>query len=231
MQLSISDVADLLGVTEKTIYRWIKKGRLPAYRIGQQYRFNRSELLEWANTQRVAVPPDALPVPAGDEPMPSLVDALRAGGITYRVGGRTKREVLQAVVETMRLPDGVDREVLLAVLLARETLGSTGIGDGIAVPHVRNPIVLHLTRATVSLCFLEEAIDFGAIDGRPVDTLFVITSPSVRAHLHLLSHLAFALHNDSLRALLRHQPGREAIYDAFERHEASLAAPGGEGAR
>ena len=225
MQLSISDVAGLLGVTEKTIYRWIGKGKLPAYRIGQQYRFNRAELLEWANAHRVAVVPDAITEPAPDEPLPSLTEALRAGGINYRIGGRTKRDVLQSVVDTIRLPDQVDREVLLAVLLARETMGSTGVGDGIAIPHVRNPIVLQLSRATVSLCFLEEAIDFGAIDGKPVDTLFVVTSPSVRAHLHLLSHLAYALRDDSMRALLRHQPGREAIYEAFERHEATVIPP------
>ena len=68
----------------------------------------------------------------------------------------------------MKLPDDVDREFLYQVLLAREALGSTGIGDGIAIPHVRNPIVLHLSRPTVTLCFLEQPVDFGALDGQPV---------------------------------------------------------------
>ena len=70
--------------------------------------------------------------------------------------------------------------------MARESLGSTGIGDGIAIPHVRNPIVMHIPRPTITLCFLEHPIDFGALDGQPVHTLFTIVSPTVRAHLHLL---------------------------------------------
>ena len=78
-----------------------------------------------------------------------------------------------------------------AAILAREALGSTGIGDGIAIPRVRNPIVLHLSRPIVTLCFLERPVDFGALDGQPVTTLFTLISPTVRAHLHLLSRLSY----------------------------------------
>ena len=58
----------------------------------------------------------------------------------------------------------------MSVLLAREALGSTGIGDGIAMPHVRNPIVLPVDAPIVSLCYLEEAVAVGAVDGKPVRT-------------------------------------------------------------
>jgi len=109
------------------------------------------------------------------------------------MGGNDRASVLQGVIEVMSLPDGVDRAFLLKVLLARESLGSTGIGNGIAIPHVRNPIVLQILRPTITLCFLERAIEFGALDGKPVHTLFTIISPTVRAHLSLLSKLAFAL--------------------------------------
>ncbi|HKJ02381.1 MAG TPA: helix-turn-helix domain-containing protein, partial [Longimicrobiales bacterium] len=128
MQLSVSDVAELLGVSGKTVYRWVKDGKLPAYRLGQQLRFNRSELLEWATAQRVPVAPQGYEaVDTGGLPV-SFTRALRAGGINYRVGGSDKRAALRAAVETLRLPEHVDREVMLAVLLARESLGSTGIG-------------------------------------------------------------------------------------------------------
>ena len=116
-------------------------------------------------------------------------EALHAGGIHYRIGGSDKASVLHHVVETMRLPAEVDREFLYEVLLAREALGSTAIGDGIAIPHVRNPVILHLERPLITLCFLERPVDFGALDGQPVDTLFTLISPTVRAHLHLLSRL------------------------------------------
>jgi PTS system nitrogen regulatory IIA component len=114
-------------------------------------------------------------------------------GIYY--GSRRGRpdSVLRSVVELLRLPDHVDREFLLQVLLARESLGSTGIGDGIAIPHARNPIVLNVERPTITLCFLENPVDFAALDGLPVTMLFTLVNPTVRAHLHLLSRLAFIL--------------------------------------
>jgi len=55
MQLSVRDVAKLLNVNEKTVYRWVTQGNLPAYRVSNHYRFNRAELLEWATAQRINV--------------------------------------------------------------------------------------------------------------------------------------------------------------------------------
>jgi PTS system nitrogen regulatory IIA component len=224
MQLSVSDVAELLGVSGKTVYRWVKDGRLPAYRLGQQLRFNRSELLEWATAQRVAVAPQGFEaLDTGGLPV-RFSQALRAGGINYRVGGGDKREALRAAVETLRLPDHVAREVLLAVLLARESLGSTGIGGGIAIPHPRNPIVLQLSRPAVTLCFLENPVEFGAVDGAPVDKLFVITSPTVRAHLSLLSQLSWLLRKPTVRKVLEDPASREVILEEFARREAEIPA-------
>jgi len=54
MQLTVRDAAKLLAVSEKTIYRWINQGSLPAYRVNEQYRFNRAELLEWATARKSA---------------------------------------------------------------------------------------------------------------------------------------------------------------------------------
>jgi PTS system nitrogen regulatory IIA component len=127
------------------------------------------------------------------------------------------------VVETMRLPAEVDREFLYEVLLAREALASTAIGDGIAIPHVRNPVILHLERPLVTLCFLERAVDFGALDGQPVGTLFTLISPTVRAHLHLLSRLSFALRNPRFREAVLGQATREEILAAAEEAERSGA--------
>jgi nitrogen PTS system EIIA component len=55
MQLTVRDAAKLLSVSEKTVYRWINQGDLPAYRVNEQYRFNRAELLEWATARKINV--------------------------------------------------------------------------------------------------------------------------------------------------------------------------------
>ncbi len=223
MNLSVRDVARLLNVSERTVYRWIDQGTLPVYRIGDQFKFNRTELLEWATSRRLNVSAEAFvePESAGAEPC-RLSEALRAGGIFYRIDGHDKASALRSVVEVLRLPDDVDREFLYQVLLARESLGSTGIGDGIAIPHVRNPVVLHVAQPTVTLCFLERPIEFDALDAQPVHTLFTLISPTVRSHLRMLSLLSFALRDPSFKELLRQQGSRDAILGAVARIEAGL---------
>lgn len=227
MQLTVRDVANLLKVSEKTIYRWIDQGTLPVYRVNEQYRFNRAELLEWATSRKLNVSVEIFHEPESTAaPMPSFIDALQAGGIHYRLTGRDRETVLHALVDTMRLPEEVDREFLFRVLLAREAMESTGIGDGIAIPHVRNPIVLHVSRPMVTLCFLEEPVDFGALDGQPVRTLFALISPTVRAHLHLLSRLAFTLRDAGFHDVISRVGSRDEIFAEARRVEAALPQSG-----
>lgn len=141
MNLSVRDAANLLKVSEKTIYRWIKQQAVPAYRVQDQYRFNRAELLEWATSRRLNVSSEIFLEPEAEgQPIPSLLDALEAGGVFYRVSGSDKEDALREVVQVLRLPEEVDREFLLRVLLAREAIAPTAVGDGIAIPHVRNPV-------------------------------------------------------------------------------------------
>ena len=223
MQLTVRDVAELLNVSEKSIYRWITDGGLPAYRVSGQYRFNRAELLEWATAQRINVSPRIFEeTEQGNVPIPSFEEALQAGGVYYRLSGQNKESVLNAIVEVLRLPEEVDRPFLLQVLLAREALESTAIGDGIAIPHVRNPIVLHVPKPIITLCFLEKPVDFGALDGQPVHALFSLISPTVRAHLHLLSRIAYFLRDTEFKSVISRQGSRDEVFNAVKRINATL---------
>jgi len=223
MQLTVRDVAGLLEVSEKTVYRWIDDGKLPGYRISGQYRFNRAELLAWATANKLRVSPDMLLEPESTEAsLPSLEEAVLAGGIHYRVSGNDPAACLRNVVGMLALPEEVDREFLFQALWARETLASTAMGDGIAIPHLRNPIVLHLPRPMVSLCFLEKPVDFHALDDKPVDVLFTLISPTVKSHLHLLSRLAFGLRDSGFNKLIREQAGREEILAGMRRLSAQF---------
>jgi PTS system nitrogen regulatory IIA component len=109
---------------------------------------------------------------------------------------------LTAAVNALPLPATIQRPFLLQMLLAREAMGSTGIGEGIALPHPRNPIVLKVDKPLVSMLFLEQPLDFNAIDRQPVTVLFLLISPTVRTHLHLLSRIAYAVQNPSVKKLL-----------------------------
>ena len=159
MKLTVRDVSELLDVSEKTVYRWVNERKLPGYRLSGQYRFSRAEVLEWATANKLNLTIGALQEAQSlDQPLPTFPEALQTGGIFYRIAGSDKEAALRSVVEVVRLPDEVDREFLVQVLLAREQLASTGIGDGIAIPHARNPVVQHLAKPMVALCFLEAPI-------------------------------------------------------------------------
>lgn len=223
MLFSAQETAELLKVSVESVYRWIEQKEIPFYKINDAYRFNKTELLEWATARGLRVSPDLFLKEDGETAdLPRLTDALRSGGILYDVEGATNAEVLKSIVDRMKLPEDVDRQFLYQTLVARESLGSTGIGNGIAIPHARNPLVLQVSEASVTLCFLKIPIDFKAIDGKPVLILFTIVSPTVRSHLHLLSRIAFVLKDSDFLEVLKYRGKTEEIFEVLQRIESHI---------
>lgn len=221
MQLTSADVARLFSVSAGTVARWVQEQNLPASEVDSQYRFNREELLEWATIHKLAIPVEILPSSAGGQAVePMLADALAYGGVAYQVPGSERSEVLQAALQGLPLPEDTDREALLGLFLARERLGTTAVGDGIAIPHPRCPLVMPLPRSAVRLCFLAEPQEFGALDGKPVDTLFLMACRTVHEHLKLLARLATTLRSDAFRQILAARPPQGEILAAVRREEA-----------
>lgn len=228
MQLTVREVSKFLSVTEPTVTRWIKQRGLPAQHLNGQYRFNRAELLEWATANQIKVSLEMFDhLDAEDEPAPGLEEALAAGGVFHKLPGTDKAAALHALVQVLPLPEGIDRELLLRLFLAREASATTAIGEGIALPHVRNPIVLHVERPMVTLCFLENPVDFGALDGRPVHVLFSLICPTMRSHLQMLSRLSHALHEATFKAVLVRHAEREEILNAARRIDSILGETAG----
>jgi nitrogen PTS system EIIA component len=103
---------------------------------------------------------------------------------------------------------------LFEQLTARERLGSTGLGEGIAIPHCR---LDECQRIVGALMRLDQAVSFDAIDGRPVDMLFALVVPSHAhdAHLKVLAELARVFADERNRERLRAAPTTSALYDAL----------------
>jgi PTS system nitrogen regulatory IIA component len=108
------------------------------------------------------------------------------------------------------------------LFLARETLGSTALEGGIAVPHPRRPVVLDVERPLVHLCFLSEPLDFQASDGKWVDTLFAMIAPTVHEHLRLLARLASVLKNQDVRRALSERASPGEVLAAVSKAERTL---------
>ena len=215
MDLKVRDVARLLNVSEDTVYRWARGGSLPAHRVHDQYRFNRVELQEWAALHNHRVSRELFAADNGGpaEASPALHAALRRGGVVHDLPGSRREDALEALARLPGIPDSVNRELLAQLLIAREALASTSVGNGIAIPHPRDPVVVQIDEPLVFLCFLADPVDFGAPDGAPVRVLFLLLSPSVRDHLRMLARLAAALHDPELQQLLGARATREAILE------------------
>lgn len=222
MQLTVREAASYFGVNEQTVRRWISQRGLPAHQVYERIYLNPLELWEWAVENSIPVSRGLLDTarPSPDE-VPPLSELLRAGGIFHHVEGITRAAVLRAFVDRLPLPPEQDRAFLVSVLEAREAMGSTGIGDGIAIPHVRNPIVLQIERPFVTLCLLRHPVDFDAPDGEPVHALFLVVSPTVPAHLRMLAQLAFVLRDGALRQMLREAAPADALLGRVEMVEST----------
>jgi len=147
---------------------------------------------------------------------------LTKSGILYGVPGDDKVSALMNAIERLRLPDNVDRDRVFEEILQREEIASTGIGQGIALPHPQSAASLKMPESVLTLAFLERPVDFGAPDALPVQTIFLILSRDVGQHLRLLAHLGRTLQNaEVLDALTRRLPAAD-ILAVFGRVEGAM---------
>jgi len=219
--LSVREAAEVLGISQKTVYRWIKDGRLPSHRLGGQHFLERSEVNNLLIREGLGPVPDAAQETENDEDV-SLHEMLVKGGVFYRISGSTKKDVLRNALNMIK---GVDESVsdpLFQMFVAREELASTGIGDHIAIPHARGSLVGYIRQPILSLSFLETPIDYGALDGKPVYALFLLISPNVRTHLRILARLSFCLRTPEFKQAILSQASREMILSTLAQTEARL---------
>lgn len=118
------------------------------------------------------------------------------------------------ITELANLLSAMDPDTVLEVVMAREHLGSTGIGHGVAIPHGRMP---DLSEPVIALARHEEGIDFESIDGKPVHIVVLLLVPDNedRTHLEILAKLARMLQQEAVREQLMQAETAEAITGIF----------------
>jgi PTS system nitrogen regulatory IIA component len=152
-----------------------------------------------------------------------LGELLDQGAITLKVHASSKRQALTIVAEiAARFVDATAADVA-AKLMARERLGSTGVGHGVAVPHAR---LKGLERLHGVFVQLDEPVDFGAVDEQPVDLLFALLAPADHPaeHLRALAKVSRALRQADLREQLRQAKSPDAVRALLVREAGPKAA-------
>ncbi|MFO7785888.1 MAG: PTS sugar transporter subunit IIA [Thermodesulfobacteriota bacterium] len=141
-----------------------------------------------------------------------LSELLDEDNIITELSAREKKGVLEELVAAViRHEPSIDKSTLVKVLLERERLGSTGIGDGVAIPHGK----YHgISRPLISFGRSREGLDFDSMDGQPAHLFFLLVAPEGSANIHLkvLATIARILKNSAFRKTLMEAPSREEIY-------------------
>ncbi|WP_261816063.1 PTS IIA-like nitrogen regulatory protein PtsN [Vibrio gallicus] len=124
----------------------------------------------------------------------------------------SKKRALELISKIVSEHTGQDSTELFECMLGREKLGSTGIGNGIAIPHAR---MTNSDKAVAVLLQCEEAIEFDSVDNRPVDLLFALLVPEnqCKEHLKTLSSMAKCLNDKKITKRLRHAQSDEELFE------------------
>jgi nitrogen PTS system EIIA component len=209
MDLTVSDAAELLGVSDQVCYRLIRDEGFPAQWVNGRPVINHVDLIEWATARRMHCSPALFR--ANGSNGPSLVAALEAGGVHENVPGSDAASIVSNALNLIPLPSNVDRPMLQGVIVNHMQRGNLVVIDGIAIPHARLPAVLDIEKPILSVLRPSHPFTPAGKQGL-VHTLILLLSPSIRQHLQLLARLAGALSNKDIHdAVIRRIPQSELI--------------------
>lgn len=152
----------------------------------------------------------------------NIVDILKKEYIICNLMSKDKPEVLREISKVFLYNhEHIDPEAIFNVLIARENLGSTGIGEGIAIPHGKMP---GLTEPVISFGRSRQGIAFDSMDGMPAHLFFAIVAPenSTGIHLKLLAKLSRMLKDEAFREKLLKAESVQEIYKELAQKDASI---------
>ena len=213
MPMDLNEAAKALNTSKEMLLRWARQGAIPAVEKDGEYRFEKKSLEAWAKRRHMPIRFDTEKRPSkSDIKRVSISEAMRRGGVYFGIPGKEVDAVLHAAVTAITLPENVDKDELLERLIERESLASTGIGHGVAIPHPRHPLGGMPDGGIIATCFLEAETDFSGVDGKPVFVLFIMMSPGTKRHLEMLARLTFCLHDTSFIPSLKSCKSPEDFY-------------------
>jgi len=157
--------------------------------------------------------------------MPTIRDLLQDNLIIEELESVDKQGVLREFARKLKSMNKVDsEEYLLRVLLEREALGSTGIGDGVAIPHGKLPMNSEMI---VAFGRSSKGVDFQAMDSKPVHLFFLLVTPEDRPgdHLKALARISRILKNPALRDSLRTASGRQELQRLIFQEDSKYPQP------
>ena len=227
--LNIKQLSEYLMVSEKTIYRMVDKGLLPALRIGAQWRFRKRDIDGWLDERVEKVEIEGQKAVL-EELAPSEIDIhplLLPENVWLGVPPMSRDELLSWIVARATLEPGVDRQALYESIRARELVCSTALVENAAFPHPNEPADFRFSRKRILLAVVREPVNFHDPNGNRPRVIVVILARTTQGYLLTISRAVKLFGNASLIGRITGSSGVDevigSIRDAEERLKASVA--------
>lgn len=217
MDLTVKDIANLLLKSDKEVQGLIKKKEIPFQLVNDKMLFNKQQIIEWALSRNIPINI------SGHKKMTeyhvkTLNNVLDQNSFFYNCNF-SENLFIEQMVNLIDLENNVDRDIIVQLLKNREELMSTAIGNGISLPHPRIPLMIGRNKPVINFFFPERLLKLKSLDGKPVHTIILLISQTIKQHLSLLAHLSFLLSKETFRFALENRLNYKEIIDIINHIE------------
>ncbi len=196
--MTLTEIADYLKLSEKTVLKMIKELDIPCTKIGNQWRFLKELIDNWLIKQMTTISKDNLSqLIEQDVQTVPLSRLMNLSLITFFINKVSKKEIIAKLVLLAKNKNIIsDEDYVCDKLLERENLTSTAIGKGIALPHLREPSnkIVHIPKIVIGVC--RKGIDFNSLDKKPTFLIFLILTDNEIVHLRVMAKLMYVLKDE-----------------------------------
>jgi PTS system nitrogen regulatory IIA component len=205
--MTIEEVAEYLRVSERTVYDWAQKGDIPCGKLGTAWRFKRKDIQAWVDKQLTDERKK------GDF-TPLFLEKVLAPERVIVVEKANKAEILNELIDILaETPEVKSKDDLSKGIFHREQLMSTGIGQGIGIPHVR---IRSARDVVMGAALVREGVtDYESLDSEPVKLIFMIVARQDQhaQHIKLLSQISSRLKDEDHRKQLMKCQDSKSFYE------------------
>lgn len=217
VDLKIKDIAQLLLLSEREVQKLVKTKAIPHQVIQERVIFNKVKVIEWALDR-------SLPLNLSgstqfqEYQIGSLLPLLTPESVFYNCEF-TEERYIEQMTQMAALDPSVDRDVVVQLLKSREQLMTTAIGNGVSLPHPRIPLVIGRDKPLIHFFFPSRFLGLNSLDGKPVHTLILIISQTVKQHLSILAHVSLLLSKKEIQTALEKRVPYQQLISVIEQFE------------
>lgn len=202
---------------EKEVQQLVKNKEIPFQFIHDKVVFNKHQIIEWALGRNLPINVSGHQK-LSEYHIETVSTLLNKDSFHYKCNF-DELSYIQQMISKLKFEKNVDSEIIIQLLKSREAMMSTAIGNGISLPHPRVPLMVGKNKPIINFFFPIKSLNLQSIDGKPVHTLILLISQTIKQHLSLIAHLSFLLSNETFRFALENRLECREILDIIKKIE------------